>query len=71
MFKLEDKSFNGIISYLEKEINYVKPLSVMYDGEFFQNNSPNSELNKIAQRIKKFSVNFKSEMNSPPNKIKH
>ena len=43
----------------------------MYESEFFQNNSPNSEMNKIAQRIKKFSVNFKSEMNSPPNKIKH
>ena len=71
LFKLEDKSFTGIISYLEKEINYVKPLGVSYESEFFQNNSPNSEMNKIAQRIKKFSVNFKSEMNSPSNKIKH
>ncbi len=70
LFKLEDKSFKGIISYLEKEINYIKPLGVSYESEFFQNNN-NSETNKIAQRIKKFSVNFKSEMNSPLNKIKY
>ncbi len=70
LFKLEDKSFKGIVSYLEKEINYVKPLSVMYEGEFFQNNNPNSEMSKIAQRIRKFCINFKSDNNqSIKNKI--
>ena len=53
LFKLEDKSFKGIVSYLEKEINYVKPVSVMYEGEFFQDNN-NSEMNKIAQGIRRF-----------------
>ena len=68
LFKLEDKSFTGIISYLEKEINYVKPIGVSYESEFFQNNSPNSEMNKIAQRIKKFSMSFKGSKNNESNK---
>ena len=67
LFKLEDKSFKGIVSYLEKEINYVKPVSVMYEGEFFQDNN-NSEMNKIAQRIKKFSMSFKGSKNNESNK---
>ena len=70
LFKLEDKSFKEIISYLEKEINYVKPLGVSYVSEFFQNNNPNSEMSKIAQRIRKFCINFKSDNNqSIKNKI--
>ncbi len=67
LFKLEDKSFKGIISYLEKEINYVKPLGVSYESEFFQDNN-NSEMNKIAQRIKKFSMSFKDSKNNENNK---
>ena len=69
MFKLENKSFNGIISYLEKEINYIKPLGVSYESEFFQNNN-NSDTNKIAQRIKKFNINFKDESLNQDSKYK-
>ena len=30
-----------------------KPLSVMYESEFFQNNNPSSEMTKITQRIRR------------------
>ena len=42
----------------------------MHEGEFFQNNDPSSEMSKIAQRIRKFCINFKSDNNqSIKNKI--
>ena len=63
MFKLEDKSFKGIISYLEKEINYVKPLSVIYENEFFQNNNPSSEMSKITQRIRRVISSVQKPLN--------
>ncbi len=70
LFKLEDKSFNGIISYLEKEINYVKPLSVMYESEFFQNNNPSSEMTKITQRIRRVISSVQKPLNENFNKNK-
>ena len=70
LFKLEDKSFNGIISYLGKEINYVKPLSVMHEGEFFQNNDPSSEMTKITQRIRRFTEIVKEPLCEKNNKHK-
>ena len=69
LFKLEDKSFKGIISYLEKEINYVKPLSVIYENEFFQNNN-NSEMNKITQRIRRVISSVQKPLNENLNKNK-
>ena len=68
LFQLENKSFKGIVSYLEKEINYVKPLSVIHEPEIFQNNNINSEMSKIAQRIKKCSECLISTNNSSKNK---
>ena len=68
LFKLEDKSFTGIISYLEKEINYVKPLSVIYENEFFQNNNHSSEMSKIAQRIRRFNDFVKEPLCEKNNK---
>ena len=53
LFPIEDKSFKGIVSYLEKEINYIKPSSVIYENEFFKTNKFNSEMSKISQRIRK------------------
>ena len=70
LFKLEDKSFNGIVAYLNKEINYIKPNSVIYESKYFQDNSLNSEMNKIAQRIKKFNINFKDESLNQDSKYK-
>ena len=69
LFKLEDKSFKGIVSYLEKEINYVKPVSVMYEGEFFQDNN-NSEMNKITQRIRRVISSVQKPLNENLNKNK-
>ncbi len=54
LFKLEDKIFNGIISYLEKEINYVKPKYMGYESEYFNSDYKNSEMNKITQRVRRF-----------------
>ncbi len=70
LFQLEDKSFKGIISYLEKEINYVKPLSVIYENEFFQNNNHSSEMSKIAQRIRRFNEFVKEPLCEKNNKHK-
>ena len=70
LFKLEDKSFKGIVSYLEKEINYVKPLSVMHEGEFFQNNDHSSEMSKITQRIRRFNEFVKEPLCKKNNKNK-
>ena len=70
LFKLENKSFNGIISYLEKEINYVKPLSVMYESEFFQNNNPSSEMTKITHRIRRVISSVQKPLNENFNKNK-
>ena len=57
------------MSYLEKEINYVKPVSVMYEGEFFQDNN-NSEMNKIAQGIRRFNDFVKEPLCEKNNKHK-
>ena len=70
LFKLEDKSFKGIVSYLEKEINYVKPLSVIHEPEIFQNNNINSEMSKIAQRIRRFNEFVKEPLCEKNNKHK-
>ena len=70
LFKLEDKSFTGIVSYLEKEINYVKPIGVSYESEFFQNNDPSSEMSKIAQRIRRFNDFVKEPLCEKNNKHK-
>ena len=54
LFKLEDKTFNGIVSYLEKEINYVKPIGLIYESEYFNVDYKTTEMNKITQRIRRF-----------------
>ena len=54
VFKLEDKTFNGIVSYLEKEINYVKPIGLIYESEYFNVDYKTTEMNKITQRIRRF-----------------
>lgn len=63
LFKLNDKSFNGIVSYLEKEINYRKPYSVIYEPEFFEQNHINDETNKTLKRIKSFHLNLNNTDN--------
>ena len=71
LFPIEDKSFKGIVSYLEKEINYIKPSSVIYENEFFKTNNFNSEMSKISQRIRKCSEFLISTNNSSKNKNKN
>ena len=48
----------------------MKPVSVMYEGEFFQNNNPNSEMSKIAQRVRRFNEFVKEPLCEKNNKHK-
>ena len=68
LFNLEDKTFKGIVSYLEREINYIKPSSVICENEFFKTNNFNSEMSKISQRIRKCSEYLISTNKSSKNK---
>ena len=70
LFKLEDKSFKGVVSYLEKEINYIKPSSIICENEFFKTNKLNSEMSKISQRIRRFTEFGKEPLNEKINKNK-
>mgnify|MGYP003544638380 FL=1 len=42
----------------------------MYEGEFFQNNNPNSEMSKIAQRVRRFNEFVKEPLCEKNNKHK-
>ena len=70
LFKLEDKTFNGIISYLEREINYVKPIGVIYESECFNADYKTTEMNKITQRIRRFTESIQEPLNEKQNKNK-
>jgi hypothetical protein len=64
LFKIEDKSINGIISFLTKEIGYQKPDSVMYESEIFeqgQNLYKKDSSNNIFKKIKNFCLELRED----------
>ena len=64
LFKIEDKSINGITSYLTQEIGYKKPDSVIYENESFeqgQNLYKKDLNNNIFKKIKNFCLELRED----------
>lgn len=61
LFKINDKSINGIVSFLTKEIGHQKPNSVMYETEKFEQGKIAFNKPTLVQKIKQFRSNFISK----------